>query len=74
MLHAGAFCFCPQLGRFAFSENHVYLWMGNKRRGKHNRKKTNRLKASLKAKNRKRINRMQGKRAGKKLGRSGVSR
>jgi hypothetical protein len=52
----------------------VYLFLGNKRRGKHNRKKTNRLKAGLKARNRKRINRMQGKKSGRRLGRSGVSR
>lgn len=52
----------------------MYLFMGNKRRGNKNRTKTKRLNAKLKAKNRRRINGMQGLKKGRKLSRSGVSR
>jgi hypothetical protein len=45
----------------------MYLWTGQKRGGKSNRGKTKRLRAKLKAKNRRRVNRMHGRKLGSKL-------
>lgn len=51
----------------------MYLWMGRKR-GKQNRKKCARHRAKAKAKNRRRINGMHGRRLGRRLRKSGVTR
>jgi len=48
----------------------MYIWQ-LRRGGKANRTKTKRLRAKAKAKNRRRINRMQGRKLGRRLKRAG---